>query len=44
MKRFSGKKGIIILIFLACLIVGYYAYLSNRTIPKEEVEAEVLLK
>lgn len=42
MKRFSGKKGIIILIFLACLIVGYYAYLSNRTIPKEEVEAEVL--
>lgn len=43
MKRFSGKKGTILLIFLACLIVGYYAYLSNRTVPeKEEVEADIL--
>lgn len=43
MKRFSGKKGIVILVFLACLIIGYYAYLSNRTKPEEEtVEVEVL--
>ena len=43
MKRFSGKKGIVILVFLACLIIGYYAYLPNRTKPEEEVaEVQVL--
>ncbi len=29
MKRFKGMKGTIILIVLACLIIGYYFYLSN---------------
>ncbi|MBQ8189671.1 MAG: hypothetical protein IJZ44_07835 [Lachnospiraceae bacterium] len=29
MKRFKGMKGTIILIVLACLIIGYYYYLSN---------------
>lgn len=42
MKRFSGKKGFTILLFLACLIVGYYAYLSNRTTSKEDSEAALL--
>lgn len=42
MKRFSGKKGFVILIFLACLIVGYYAHLSNRNTPKEDSRAGVL--
>ncbi len=42
MKRFSGKKGFTILLFLACLIVGYYAYLSNRTATKEDSEAALL--
>lgn len=44
MKRFSGKKGFTILLFLACLIVGYYAYLSNRTTSKEDSEAALLTK
>lgn len=29
--QFTGVKGVIILIILACLIVGYYFYLSNYT-------------
>ena len=29
MKRLKGMKGTIILIVLACLIIGYYFYLSN---------------
>lgn len=42
MKRFKGMKGIIIMIVLAGLIVGYYFYLSNSTsspaaMPEEEV-------
>lgn len=45
MKQFTGKKGIVILFFLACLIIGYYAYLSNRSKPEQELkEAEVLTK
>ena len=43
MKRFSGKKGIVILIFLACLIVGYYAYLSNRNNAKQEDAESAIL-
>lgn len=43
MKRFSGKKGFIILIFLACLIVGYYAYLSNHNSAKQEEDEVAIL-
>ncbi|MCR5655300.1 MAG: hypothetical protein K6G07_06645 [Lachnospiraceae bacterium] len=45
MKRFKGTKGAIILVILACLIVGYYFYLSNRNISTDEqepVDAKVL--
>lgn len=38
MKRFSGVKGLIILAALACMVVGYYAYLSNRQVSEEEPE------
>lgn len=39
MKRFQGTKGTILLIFLACLIVGYYFYLSNiRSSSNEKTE------
>ncbi len=38
MKRFSGMKGLIILALLACMVVGYYAYLSNRQVSEEEPE------
>lgn len=42
MKRFTGSKGMVILIILACLIIGYYFYLSNRSTNNEETEqAEV---
>lgn len=30
MKRFQGKKGMVILLLLICMLVGYYFYLSNR--------------
>lgn len=43
MKRFSGKKGFVILIFLACLIVGYYAYLSNHNSAKQEEDEAAIL-
>lgn len=36
MKRFNGRKGIIILVVLVCLIIGYYFYLSNKELPKKE--------
>lgn len=39
MNRFKGTKGTIILIILACLIIGYYFYLSNKEKP-ETVETE----
>lgn len=45
MKRFKGMKGTIILIVLACLIIGYYFYLSNGSdSPAADVakEAEVV--
>lgn len=38
MKMFKGTKGVIILIFLVCLVLGYYFYLSNRSKPEETVE------
>lgn len=37
MKKFQGKKGMIILIFMVALVVGYYYYLSNKT---EKMKAE----
>lgn len=39
MNRFKGTKGMIILIILACLIIGYYFHLSNREKP-ETAETE----
>ena len=45
MKRFKGTKGAILLIVLAMLVVGYYFYLSNRTVSTDEqepVDARVL--
>ena len=39
MKRFKGTKGIIILIVLVALMVGYYFYLSNKS-GKEASEAD----
>lgn len=44
MKRFKGTKGIVLLMVLACLIVGYYFYLSNGDKPEasEETESEIL--
>lgn len=39
MKRFKGTKGTILLILLACMIVGYYFYLSNiRSSNNEDTE------
>jgi len=41
--RFKGIKGMILLVIIAFLIVGYYYHLSNKTIPeKEEVQKETL--
>ncbi|MBO7387277.1 MAG: hypothetical protein J6U15_05680 [Lachnospiraceae bacterium] len=39
MKRFKGTKGVIILIVLVALMVGYYFYLSNKS-GKEAAEAD----
>lgn len=38
MKRFSGMKGLFVLVILACIIVAYYAYLSNRPVAEKEPE------
>lgn len=44
MKRFKGTKGTILLIILACLVVGYYFYLSNNSGKRETepVDVEVM--
>lgn len=44
MKMFKGTKGVIILMVLVCLVLGYYFYLSNRSKPEEthEVAAETM--
>lgn len=44
MKRFKGTKGMILLVILVCLVLGYYFYLSNREEPEDEetVEAEIM--
>ena len=50
MNRFKGKKGMIILALLICMLLCYYFYLSNKKeeIKEEHVEAthvqEVLLR
>lgn len=41
MKRFKGTKGTILLIVLACLVVGYYFYLTNDGGKKEAAPADV---
>lgn len=38
MKRFTGVKGIIILIVLIAGIVAYYGYLSNKTVEQKEAD------
>ena len=43
-KRSMGKcvsKGVIVFGVLACICVGFYAYLSNRSVPEEEEVIEV---
>ena len=46
MNRFKGTKGTIILVILACLIVGYYFYLSNNSGKRDSetvnADAEVM--
>ena len=44
MKMFKGTKGMVILVFLVLLVLGYYFYLSNRSIPEktEEVSVETM--
>lgn len=40
MKKTNGTKGIVIVIILAIVVVGYYAYLSNRTDKKDSTKGE----
>lgn len=43
MKRFKGIKGMILLVVLVCLVLGYYFYLSNRDVPETEMtDAEIM--
>ena len=45
MKRFKGTKGIILLVAIVILIVGYYHYLSNRrTASRDNTEYEVMTR
>lgn len=48
MKRFTGTRGMIVLLLLLCMLAGYYFYLSNKGEKDEEVNAtkvqEVLLR
>ncbi len=36
MKRFRGTKGIVILVLMMVLVIGYFYYLSNRTISSDK--------
>lgn len=44
MKMFKGTKGMVILVFLVLLVLGYYFYLSNRSMPEktEEISIETM--
>ena len=44
MKMFKGTKGMVILVFLVLLVLGYYFYLSNRSVPEktEEISVETM--
>lgn len=43
MKRFKGIKGMILLVVLVCLVLGYYFYLSNRDVTETETtDAEIM--
>ncbi len=44
MKMFKGTKGMVILVFLVLLVLGYYFYLSNRSMPEktEEISVETM--
>ena len=41
MKMFKGTKGMVILVFLVLLVLGYYFYLSNRSMPEKTEEMSV---
>lgn len=41
MGRFKGVKGTIILIILIALMISYYFYLSNRTVPEKEESVQI---
>lgn len=43
MKRFKGTKGMICLLILILMLVGYYYYLSNRSINKTKQNGDVEL-
>ncbi len=40
MKRSKGIRGMLVFLFLICLLVGYYFYLSNK-VGGDEEEAEI---
>ena len=43
MKRFKGTKGIILLVVLVFLVLGYYFHLSNRDVAEpEETDAQIM--
>ena len=44
MKMFKGTKGMVLLVFLVLLALGYYFYLSNRSMPEktEEISVETM--
>ena len=37
MEKFKGTKGIIIMLILAALVIGYYYHLSHKAVPEKEV-------
>lgn len=41
MKRFRGTKGIIILVMMMVLVIGYFYHLSNRTVSSDNKTATV---
>ena len=39
--KFKGTKGVILLCIMALLIVGYYYYLSNKSVPSVDENMDV---